>query len=142
MKKFAFLFVVVMLMGVPAAYAQDTALVDEAIHAFNTQDMAYFEEHLAEEVVWLDEDGHAIAGKERVAGFINRRLMVEGQKIVTRNVKVFTSDDAAWSHFNYAIEVGGHAAIEGLGSAVFRKVGNDWKIVLIHGAHNVLGTHN
>ena len=141
-KKFAFLFVVVLLMGVPAAYAQDPALVDDAINAFNNNDTAYFEKHLAAEVVWLDEDGHAIAGKERVVGFITRRLMVEGQKIVTRNVKVFTSGDAAWSHFNYAIEVGGNTAIEGLGSAVFRKVGDDWQIVLIHGAHNVLGTHN
>ncbi len=142
MKKFAFLFVVILLMGVPAAYAQDTALVDDAVTAFNNQDAAYFEKHLAAEAVWLDEDGHAIAGKERVAGFITRRLMVEGQKIVTRNVKVFTSDDAAWSHFNYAIEVGGEAVIEGLGSAVFRKIGDVWQIVLIHGAHNVLGTHN
>ena len=142
MKEFTFLFIVILLMGVPMAYAQETAVVDEVINAFNTQDMAYFEEHLAEEVVWLDEDGHAIAGKERVSRFINRRLMVDEQRIVTRNVKVFTSNDAAWSHFNYAIKVKGNTVIEGLGSAVFRKVDGDWQIALIHGAHNVLGMHN
>jgi ketosteroid isomerase-like protein len=141
-KKYGFLLLAILLMSSTGAYAQDdTALVDAAINAFNTQDAAYFEKALAPEAVWLDEDGHAIAGKERVTGFISSRVMAEGRKIVTSKVKVFTSGDAAWSHFNYAIESEGHPSIEGLGSAVFKKVGSDWQIVMIHGAHNVMGTH-
>ena len=140
MKKYGFLLLAILLMSATGAYAQDdTALVDAAINAFNTSDAAYFEKSLAPDAVWLDEDGHAIAGKERVTGFITRRLM--GQKVVTSNVKVFTSGDAAWSHFNYEVIGEGHEPIEGIGSAVFKRVGSDWQIVMIHGAHNVMGTH-
>jgi len=138
-KKYGFLLLAILLMSSTGGYAQDdTALIDAAINAFNTQDAAYFEKALAPEAVWLDEDGHAIAGKERVTSFIARQVM--GQKITTRKVKVYTSGDAAWSHFNSVIEGEGHEPIQGLGSAVFKKVGSDWQIVMIHGAHNV-GMH-
>ena len=138
MKKYGLLLLAILLMSSTGAYAQDdTALIDAAINAFNTEDAAYFEKALAPDAVWLDEDGHAIAGKERVASFIARQVM--GQKITTSNVKVYTSGAAAWSHFNYSVEGEGHEPIEGLGSAVFKKVGSDWQIVMIHGAHNVAG---
>ena len=147
MKQFGLLITIVMFYT-SVAYAQDlakgrldTSLVDHAINALNEQDIGYFEKRLATNVVWLDEDGHAISGKERVTTFINRRLMIDQQKIVTQNVKVLTSDNSTWGYFSYAIEVDGDALIKGLGSVVFHKLDNDWQIVLVHGAHNV-GTHN
>ena len=78
MKKYGFLLLTILLMSSTGGYAQDdTALIDAAINAFNTQDAAYFEKTLAPEAVWLDEDGHAIAGKERVTSFIARQVMGE-----------------------------------------------------------------
>ena len=139
MKKYGFLLLVALLVSATGAYAQDdTALVDDAINAINNSDAAYFERALADDAVWLDEDGHAIAGKGGVTRFLGR-LMGPDQKMVTRNVKVMMVGDAAWAYFNYAVEVGGQVAIEGLGSAVFTRVGGNWQIALIHGAHNVAG---
>ena len=136
MKKYGFLLLAFLLVSATGAYAQDTSLVDDAINAINSQDSAYFERALADDAVWLDEDGHAIASKASVTRFLGR-LMTPESKMVTRNVKVMMAGDAAWAYFNYAVEVGGETAIEGLGSAVFTRTGGNWQISLIHGAHNV-----
>ena len=147
MKQF-WLMIIVAIFCISSVHAQDlvkgrldTSLIDQAIAAINNQKIDYFEKHLAESAVWLDEDGHAIAGKRRVSSFIQRSFMRNERKIGTQNVKMFTSGDSTWGYFNYEIQAQGETLINGLSSVVFKKIDTDWQIVLIHGAHNVSGHH-
>jgi ketosteroid isomerase-like protein len=103
--------------------------------------MTYFENHLAEDVVWMDEDGHAISGKSTVVGFIRTQLTASPARTLTAsNVRVGSTADAAWATFAYTIE-GGDEPIEGLNTTVFRRAGNEWEVVVVHGAMNAAGHH-
>lgn len=120
------------------AYAQtaDTALVQAAIDAYNNKDTAYFDKTLAADVVWLDEDGHAIAGKERVSRFLGRQLSPGARKLTTSDVSISSAGDVAWARFTYTIEADGKKPIKGLNSVVYRRTNGAWQIVMVHGSIN------
>jgi ketosteroid isomerase-like protein len=111
-----------------------------SVEAINKGDSAYFDAHLAPEVVWLDEDGHAIRGKMAVANFMKRQLMTGGKKITMTGLTAGNTNDAAWATFFYTIE-GGATPTKGTMTSVYKKVGNDWQIVLVHGAKNFPSGH-
>ena len=118
------------------AQGPGTDLVQEGITAFNNQDIAYFERNLADDAVWLDEDVHAIGPKERVLGFLGRRFSATPPLQITPvSIQTGATEDSAWAYFRYSMSQGDEQ-VEGLNTTVFRKVGNDWQIVLIHGALN------
>jgi len=125
------------------AFAQQPGpdLVQAGINAYNAKDVAYFEKHLAPEAIWLDEDGHIISGRNSVLSFIKNQLSDPApRKITATNIKFASSGDAAWAGFAYTINHAGKE-VKGLNSTVFKKVGNDWMIVLIHGAFDAPGHH-
>ncbi len=128
-----------------AAFAQTPFtpnVVQASIDAYNAKDVAYFDKHLAPEVVWLDEDGHVISGKNSVMGFLRNQLTdPTARKLVATNIKVGNTTDAAWASFAYTIDHQGKEQHKGLNSTFFKKAGNDWMIVLVHGAFDAPGHH-
>ena len=139
-KKFVFLFLVAFLVSGGSAFAQDASLVENAINAINADDASYFEMHKSDDAVWLDEDGHMI-GAERFMGFMNRFVLNHPSEMTVENITVKSAGDVAWAYFRYGIEVNGAEVTTGTGSAVFHRVGGDWKIAMIHGPRDVAAAH-
>lgn len=122
--------------GASAGQQPVADLVQAGVDAYNRQDVAYFEKMLASDVVWLDDDGHALVGKDRVLGFIRNQLAATPpRKLTVTNVRTGNSSDAAWASFAYVIE-GGPGQRKGLNSTFYKKSGSDWQIALVHGAIN------
>jgi ketosteroid isomerase-like protein len=122
----------------PAATGPIADLANAQIDAINKGDAAFFDSHLADTVVWFDEDGHAIAGKDRVSNFIKMRLLTGGKKVTITGLRVGNSNDGAWAGYQYTID-GGPTQRKGTQTVVYQKVGADWKIVMVHGAVNAAG---
>ena len=109
-------------------------LVQAGVDAYNKQDAAYFDKMFADDIVWADEDGHIFSGKMFCLNFIRRQLMATPQrKMTASNIATGTWGDTAWAAFNYVIDDGTNQR-KGTETTVFKKVGNDWVIELIHGA--------
>jgi hypothetical protein len=104
-------------------------VVQTLVTAFNNGDAAFFQKAIAPDAVWLDEDGHHL-----LAGvWINRILSATPpRKLSITNLRVGNWDTSGWAGFNYVLA--GTNQVKGTNSMLFKKVGNDWQIVLIHGA--------
>jgi uncharacterized protein (TIGR02246 family) len=123
------------------AQQPDAALVQAGVDAYNSHDIAYFEQHLADDVVWLDEDGHIMNGKTAVLGFLRLQFNQTPRRTLSvSNVRVGGATDAAWGTFEYMI-MGGDTHIMGLNTTVYKMVGGDWKIAVVHGAFNTESHH-
>src|SRR5215468_4272618 len=104
-------------------------VVRSMVTAFNNRDTAYFQKAIASDAVWLDEDGHHL----QATVWINRLLSANPpRKLSVTNLRVGNWDTAGWAGFNYVIE--GTNQVKGTNSMLFKRVGTDWQIVLIHGA--------
>ncbi|HET9943110.1 MAG TPA: DUF6152 family protein [Terriglobia bacterium] len=117
-------------------------MVRAAMDAFNKRDLAYFQRTLSNDVVWLDEDGHAVTPKTSVVGSF-LRLQLSGPSVRTitpTNIRSGMTTDAAWASFSYTLDTDGAKKL-GLATMVFKKVGTDWQIVLVHAASNHPATH-
>jgi len=103
--------------------------VKSMVTAFNNRDTAFFQKTVAPDAVWLDEDGHHL-----LAGVWMNRLLSANppRKLSITNLRVSSWDNAGWAGFNYVIE--GTNQVKGTNSLVLKKNGNDWQIVLVHGA--------
>ena len=116
-------------------------LVNEGVAAYNDRDIAYFEQRLADDVVWLDEDGHVLNGKASVLSFLRLQFnQTPPRTLSVSDVRVGSTSDAAWATFSYMI-MGGDAHLMGLNTTVFRRVGDDWQIAVVHGAVNAESHH-
>ena len=136
-------FLIAAVFAATPALAQEPGpeLVQAGVTAYNNHDLAYFEQHLADDVVWLDEDGHIMNGKSTVLGFLRLQFnQTPARTLSASNVRVGNTSDAAWATFEYMI-VGGDAHIMGLNTTVFKRVGDDWQMVVVHGAFNAEGHH-
>src|SRR5262245_29365498 len=76
-------------------------MVKEALDAFNRRDLNYFRKALADDAVWLDDDGHVFASKQQI---INIPLTAEltGQtvrKLTPSNLRSVINGDSAWATF-------------------------------------------
>jgi hypothetical protein len=104
-------------------------VVESMVAAFNKKDAAFFEKAIAPEAVWLDEDGHHLLATV----WMNRLLSANPpRKLSITNLRVGNWDNAGWAGFNYVLE--GTNQVHGINSMFFKKNGNDWQIVMIHGA--------
>jgi len=113
----------------PAATGPIADLANAGIDAMNKGDAAFFESKLAADVVWFDEDGHAIAGKDRVLGFVKMRLLAGGKKVTISGLKAGEN----WAGYVYTIDAAGKQ-VKGTQTIVYKKVGSDWQIAMVHGA--------
>ena len=137
-----FLVLTTLVLIVPAqAQVPGPELVQAGVAAYNNHDVTYFEAHLADDVVWLDEDGHIVTGKNSVLGFLRIQFNQEPARTLSvSNVRVGSASDAAWATFAYMI-MGGDTHIMGLNTTVYKRVGDDWQIAVVHGAFNTEGHH-
>ena len=111
-------------------------LVQAGVDAYNKGDMGYFEKAFADDILWVDEDGHELTSKTFALFFINRQMTATPKrKMSVHDVATGTWGDTAWAAFAYTIDDGRNKRI-GMNTTLFRKSGNDWKIVLIHGSIN------
>ena len=119
----------------PAATANGPIadVMKSIVTAFNSRDTAYFQKVIAPDAVWLDEDGHHL-----LATVWMSRLMSANppRKLSLTNLRTESWDTSGWAGFNYVLE--GTNQVKGINTMVFKKVGNDWQIVMIHGAVDTL----
>jgi ketosteroid isomerase-like protein len=115
----------------PAATANGPIadLINSVVKAFNNRDTAAFEKLIAPDAVWLDEDGHHLIATV----WMNRLLSANPpRKLSITNLRTENWGDGGWAGFNYILEATNQ--VKGVNSMVFKKTGDEWKIVMIHGA--------
>jgi hypothetical protein len=112
------------------------SLVQAGVDAYNKGDITYFEKTFSDDILWIDEDGHELTSKMFALYFIGKQIMATPKrKMTVSGVATGTWGDTAWAAFAYTVDDGVNQR-KGMNTTLFRKVGNDWKIVLIHGAIN------
>lgn len=127
------------MQGPPPATGPVADLANAGVEAINKGNAAYFESHLAPDVVWFDEDGHAIATKDRVLAFVKRNLLAGGKKVAITSLRVGNTSDAGWAGYQYTITAEGKPDRKGTQTVFYKKSGNDWLIQVVHGAVNAAG---
>src|SRR5688572_30654263 len=85
--------------GTPPATGPIADLANAGITAINSGDAAFFDTRLAADVVWFDEDGHAITGKERVLTFVKGKLITPGKKVTINGLRVGDT----WAGYTYSV---------------------------------------
>jgi len=111
-------------------------LVQAGVNAYNKGDLAYFDKMLSDEILWVDEDGHELTSKMFCLAFIQKQIMATPKRTMSvSGIATSTWGDTAYTAFAYTIDDGVNKRT-GMNTTVFRKYGNDWKIVLIHGSIN------
>ena len=108
--------------------------VNALVNAINKQDKAFLDKVVAPNATWADEDGHIFPA----SFFINKLMQGMPRKLNPTNIAGETWDNAAWAAFDYTLDEtlkdGSANQIKGTETMVFRKMGNDWQVVLVHGA--------
>jgi hypothetical protein len=110
-------------------------LVNGIVTAINKQDRAFIEKVVGPNATWADEDGHIFPA----TFFINKLMQGMPRKLMpTTPISGETWDNAAWAAFDYVLDEtlanGSSNQIKGTQTLTFRKMGNDWQVVLIHAA--------
>jgi hypothetical protein len=112
--------------------------VNEIVAAVNKPDAAALQKVVTMDALWADEDGHILPAN------IWKNKITTGatpKKLTISNLRVGNTDDAGWAAFNYVLDEGANM-IRGTNTMVFKKVGADWQVVLVHGAINTnVGAH-
>ena len=117
-------------------------LVHAALDAFNRRDLDYFRKNLADDAMWLDDDGHVFTPKSRIIA-IPLTAELTGQtkrKITPSNIRSGMTTDAAWATFAYELDTDG-VLRHGLSTLVFKKVEGNWQIVVAQAAYNMPQAH-
>ena len=113
----------------PTASGPAADLVNSIVTAFNNHDTAALQKLIAPDAVWLDEDGHHLIAMV----WMNRLMAATPQKkLMISNLRVGSWENTGWAAFNYLMQGGN--MVKGTNSMLFKKTGNDWQIVLVHGA--------
>ena len=109
-------------------------LVEAGVDAYNAGDMGYFEKTFADDILWVDEDGHELTSKTYALWFINRQMIATPKRQMTAHgIATGSWGDTGWAAFAYTIDDGVNQR-KGMNTTLFRKTGDDWKIRLIHGS--------
>ena len=108
-------------------------VVNSMVTAFNNHDTAFFQKIVAPDAVWFDEDGHQLLATV----WLNRLMTATPpRKLSITDLRVSNWEDGGWAGFHYTLEATNQ--VKGINTMSFRKVGNDWQIVMIHGAVDTL----
>jgi len=123
--------------AMPALTGPLADMVNAIVTALNNQDAAYFQKNVAADAVWLDEDGHMLPANI----WINRLIQAKPAKKTTiTGLTGQTWDGGGWAAFSYTLDettpAGAPNQMKGTNSLTFKKVGNDYQVVLIHAAVN------
>ena len=116
----------------PAATGPIADAVNAIVEAVNKQDAAALAKAITPDAQYLDEDGHmppASAWIPRLVGGMPKKLTITNLRVGQ------PTPDTGWAAFNYTLEEAA-GQIKGTNSMLFKKNGNDWQAVLVHGAVN------
>src|SRR5215831_9607915 len=111
-------------------------LVKATVDAYNKGDIGYFDKLLAEDVLWVDEDGHEMTTKMFALYLLNRQLTSIPKRTMTvHDIATGAWGDTGWTSFAFTIDDGVNKRT-GMHTALLRKIGKDWKVVLMHDSIN------
>ena len=111
-------------------------LVKAGVDAYNKGDLGYFEKLFADDILWVDEDGHEMTSKMWALYLLNRQMTSTPKRTMTvHDIATGSWGDTAWAAFAYTIDDGVHKRI-GMNTSLFKKSGESWKLVLMHGSIN------
>lgn len=112
----------------------------QAIDAIHARDPSWLDDRLAEDIVWVDENGHRIAGEMRVRGFIGNTLMRPGWDLKVSDIAYTESGDTAWASFEYTVEGPVSGPSHGTSSVVLMKSDTGWQVAMVHAPRNAPGS--
>jgi ketosteroid isomerase-like protein len=124
------------ILAVPAlAPGADTspiaAEVERGVKAYNAQQIAYYEEALAPDAVYIAEDGATFVGKEKVLRLFSRIFgRTSPPRLATADVVTAGKGDAAWARFNWTL-TSGEESRQGVSTVLFTRSGEAWQVVQI-----------
>lgn len=124
----------------PPATGAMLDLANQLADAINKQDAAALQKMVAEDAVYLDEDGHAPAAARWIARISTSTEGAPPRKIAISSTHGGMWDNAGWVSFNYVLTEtfqGALKDVKGTASIMARKnAAGEWKIQMIHGALN------
>ena len=111
-------------------------LVKASVDAYNKGDIGYFDKIFTDDILWVDEDGHEMTGKPWALTLFNRQMTSTPKRTMSvHDIATGTWGDTAWAAFAFTIDDGVNKRV-GTHTALLRKIGNGWKIVLMHDSIN------
>jgi ketosteroid isomerase-like protein len=108
-------------------------IVQAFLNAYNKQDVAAIQKMVTADVLFMDDDGHMIQGKDTVGGILQRRLTATPAEklVVSGAINSSGTADVVWAGFPYVFDKG-DTHRKGLITMIFRKAGADWQIAHFH----------
>jgi ketosteroid isomerase-like protein len=123
---------------VPPATGAMLDIANQLADAINKQDAAALQKMMADDAVYLDEDGHAPAVSRWITALTSTAAGAPAKKIEISTTHGQSWEDYGWVSFNYVIAEtinGEPKSVRGTASLMARKAsGGDWKIQVVHGA--------
>ncbi len=106
--------------------------VERGVAAYNAQQITYYEEALATDVVYIAEDGATFEGKERVLRLFTRIFgRPQPPRLAVTDVVTGGKGEAAWARFKWTLTSGTESR-QGVTSIIFIRAGDAWQVVQIH----------
>ena len=107
------------------------AEVEKGVKAYNAHDIAYYEDALSTDAVYIAEDGAVFAGKERVLRLFSRIFArTPAPQIAITDLASGTRGDVAWARFKWTLTVGPDSR-QGISSILFARAGDAWQVLQI-----------
>lgn len=108
------------------------AEVERGVAAYNAQQIAYYEEALATDAVYIAEDGAMFVGKEPVLRLFTRIFgRPQPPRLAVTDVVTGGKGEAAWARFKWTLTSGAESR-QGVTSIIFVRAGDAWQVVQIH----------
>jgi ketosteroid isomerase-like protein len=124
----------VLAVPLPALAAEIPAIaaeVEKGVKAYNAQQLAYYEDALATDAVYIAEDGAIFDGKEKVLRLFTRIFAkTPPPQLAVTDVATGGKGDAAWARFKWTLTAGADSR-QGVSSILFTRAGDAWQVVQI-----------
>jgi ketosteroid isomerase-like protein len=116
----------------PAAETPVAAEVQRGVAAYNARQIAYYEDTLAPDAVYIAEDGATFVGKEGVLRLFTRIFAKEpAPQLAVSDVVTGGKGEVAWARFKWTLTTGPESR-QGVSSIIFIRAGDAWQVVQIH----------
>lgn len=128
---------VVAVLAVPtlapgAETAPIAAEVDRGVAAYNARQLAYYEDTLTPDAVYIAEDGATFVGKEAMLRLFTRIFAKDpAPQLAVSDVVTGGKGEVAWARFKWTLTTG-PASRQGVSSIIFVRAGDAWQVVQIH----------
>ena len=107
------------------------AEVEKGVNAYNAQKIAYYEDALATDAVYIAEDGAIFPGKEKVLRLFTRIFAkTPPPQLAVTDVVTGGKGDASWARFRWTLTTGADSR-QGVSSILFTRAGDAWQVVQI-----------